>query len=176
MTGGSHATLAATWAWPSQPVLTGAQPHRRWAADDGGDARGLPRTHEWAKKIWEWTRIALVAAPLWIGRRSELRWTSPRWCTTANNDYMLRFMLSLNKRLQGITSSPGDFWKAWSDRSWSESTAIRRRTAARGKREWLPGVDWEEINSIPLTGMHNSTRRSSEAARIVFRWPSSTAT
>jgi hypothetical protein len=142
------------WRLTGSKWLTGPGAHHRWAGDVGDDHRGLPRTHEWAKKIREWTRS-------FPGRM---------------NDYMLRFMLSLNKRLQGITSSLGDLWKAWSDRSWSESTAIRRRTAARGKREWLPGVDWGEINSIPLTGTHNSTRRSFEAARIVFRWPSSTAT
>jgi hypothetical protein len=41
---------------------------------DGGGVLRLPRTHEQAKKVREWSGNAMVAVPLGNGHRSELRW------------------------------------------------------------------------------------------------------
>jgi hypothetical protein len=46
--------------------------------------------------------------------------------------------------------SPWWRWGARGGRGRSESMAIRRRTAARGERERLPGVDWGLLSSIGL--------------------------
>jgi hypothetical protein len=138
---------------PNQPVLTGAWPHRRWVADDGGDARELPRTSEQAKKIRENSGNPLVAAPPEEGHRSDAGDLDRGGALRPTAKLELQTKLRCNKMSGRSASSPRIFWNGLRRRLSMETSSVLPIPASicEGER-WFAG-DWSYPFSIPSLEM-----------------------